>query len=192
MGVAGGAPGRRGARPGDRPLGVEGPFTVDGRRCTVSKSVGPGGAVTPPGLANTYTGGADMPDRTGAASRRKRTLALDVPNRDPRVPWRTLYGDLSMDEGGRVVMGYRAYLFELGLSERAVYIYSRKVWALELHCRQHGQRLAGADLDLVHAWIQGRQGSDRRQARAALGHFWRWVNRPDVADLLGEAAAAVD
>lgn len=76
---------------------------------------------------------------------------------------------------------YRRYLYERGLSRRSVDVYVRLVVRAEAWCEEHDVDLAVAEPELVQEWVEAeipRSTSSRRQARSALDHFWRMVERP--------------
>lgn len=79
--------------------------------------------------------------------------------------------------------GYRRYLFSRDLSHRSVAVYVRLVLRAEAWCEPKGYDLDTAPPELLQEWVDAevpRSTSSRRQARSALGHYWRMSGRADA------------
>lgn len=79
------------------------------------------------------------------------------------------------------VGAFRRLLYEQELGRRTVDVYARLIIRAEAWCEERGADLATADAELVQEWVDTevpRSTSSRRQARSALDHYWRMVERP--------------
>lgn len=77
---------------------------------------------------------------------------------------------------------FRRYLYSLGLSGRTVAVYVRLVVRAEAWCEPLGHDLDTVPPEALQEWADtlARSTSSRRQARSALGHYWRMTGRADA------------